>query len=264
MVDNSIAIFPSYSDFLERADVEIDIRPDELFISTEEREWGNRWLEANGVKKHEKVYVFVDATSNSNKFLRVDIYFTMLEWFLKRDNVRILIFDEVGNNKKDFYRMWLGDELTNEIIFSTRQEFRNDLCLLASDYIKFIIGPCTGLLHCASDIYNHFVSAGMPRRDVPLIVVYTGSFNDFTGYLPNSWWGGSPLVKCMVLCNTTGRPAIQLLDEMDENAKTRADILVNCKEYTMSMLFEFFRARFREALFADEYNMYPVMQTVLR
>jgi hypothetical protein len=232
-------VFPAYVEMLENLNVSMDVPLDEIYISQEEKEWGNSWFEERGVKKDEQVALFVDVTSNMNKSLKITTYFELLSHYLSFEKNKVLIFDENGIGKESIYECWLGEELASKVLISKQQPFRNDLCLMASDYMKFVLGPCTGLLHCASAIYNYFVRNGFPQKSVPLMVVYAGKYPDCPGYTPNMWWGDSPLINCMVLRQIDGKPVISLLTDMNEDEKNDEDSLLCCKEYTPEMVIDF-------------------------
>ena len=85
-----------------------------------------------------------------------------------------------------------------KIIFSKGFSLRANLALIGSDNVAFIFGPCTGIMHCASSIYNNFTSNRPPTYEPPPMVVYTGNpgkDNKNADY----WWGTSPLINCLLL-----------------------------------------------------------------
>ena len=127
------------------------------------------------------------------------------------------------------------------MIVSKRQHIRKDLCILSSSYIKMIFGPCTGLMHCASGIYNHFVKKGEPVSDVPAMITYTGKWDS------QFWWGNSPLVDCLVLRNIENKKKLCVLDHLDEDEKYYLDDRLECQEYTAAMLIDFISRRFAAA-----------------
>lgn len=217
--------------------------PGELYISSEERSWGNRWLEEKGMKQGEELVILLDSTLRKEKLLRMDVYFEFLSALLGRDNVKVLVFDEAGIGKEEFYRAWLGDKLMEKMIFSKGLQLREDLCIIGSAYTRMMFGPCTGLLHCASAIYNRYVGEGMPLADAPLLVVYTGQY---AGLEQNAaaWWGGAPLIDCLMLKQRNGRKELTLLSSLSEEDKSKNDSLP-CSEYTTALLLEFVASRLR-------------------
>jgi hypothetical protein len=75
------------------------------------------------------------------------------------EKVKILIFDEKNAGKEALRRNGLNDDALEDFVFVTGQSLRQAICLLSTDCIRLIFGPCTGLLHCASGIYNFFVQS---------------------------------------------------------------------------------------------------------
>lgn len=217
--------------------------PGELYISPGERSWGNAWLEEKGMKPGEDLVILLDSTLRKEKLLRMDVYFEFLSALLGRDNVKVLVFDEAGIGKEEFYRAWLGDKLMEKMIFSRGLKLREDLCLIGSGYTRMMFGPCTGLLHCASAIYNRYVSEGMPPEDAPLLMVYTGQY---AGLEQNAdaWWGGAPLIDCLMLKQRNGRKELTLLSSLSAEDRPKNDSLP-CSEYTTALLLEFVASRLR-------------------
>jgi hypothetical protein len=212
-------------------------KPLQLFVTQEEKGWGDRWLEANGVKPLDNVYILLDSTTSNLKLLNIWVYFEFLGHLLKKDNVKIINFDENAIGKEAFYREWIEERDADKMIFSKKLTLREVFCIISSKYTKLIFGPCTGIMHCASSIYNNLLEGGLPANQVPLIVTYTG-----TDYLKNqnvnSWWGNSPLVKCLLLRKKDGNTKISVLRELpDEERQLKND--VPCSEYTSDMLIDY-------------------------
>jgi len=222
-------VFPFY-EALSRYASQLTDPPCEIYISPAEKEWGNKWLEANGINKNEQLFVIIDNASNKEKLLSLDTYYEVLQHLLNKENVRILIFDEKNWGKELFYREWLGDEAIKKFIFSKGLRLREDLCILGSDYTKFVFGPCTGLLHCASGIYNNFISNGFHDSELPVVVVYTGPWD------AEFWWGASPRINCLLLKKELGQKKMIELKDLGEDEKRSLDNRLNCGEYTSGML----------------------------
>jgi hypothetical protein len=231
-------VFPEYEE-LARFGSGYAYQPN-LYITPEEKKWGDSWLEEHGIKENEQLFVVLDSSSSRGKLLNIGIYFELLSYFLDIPGVRVLIFDEKGIGKNAFYREWLDEEKVSRIIFSERLKLRQDLCLIGSGYTRLVFGPCTGLLHCASAIYNNFVRNGMPVSQVPVMITYTGKY-ERPGNNAQMWWGSSPFVHCLVLRQTMrGKQAI-LLSSMGEHEKTDTIRVLPCKEYTFSMIVGFLK-----------------------
>lgn len=222
-------VFPLF-EALYRYTESLKDRPYELYISPAEKDWGNRWLEARGLKKDDELFIIVDNASHRKKLLRLDVYYKFLLHLLRREKARILIFDETGMGKEMFYKEWLGDQYFHRLIFSNKLTLREDLCLVSSDYTRLIFGPCTGMLHCASGIYNHFRRMGIRASGLPALIVYTGPWDaDF-------WWSASPLVHCLVLRNVMGQKKMTALSELSQAEKRYLEDRFDCDAYTSEML----------------------------
>jgi len=215
--------------------------PGELYISDEEQAWADRWLEAHGMKAGEELFILLDSTLRKEKLLNPIVYFEFVAALLKRDNARVLIFDEAAMGKEDFYRAWLGDACMHKLIVSKGLKLREDICLLGSSYTRMVFGPCTGLMHCASAVYNRYVALGLPEEQAPLLAVYTGQYK---GLEQNAltWWGRAPLVKCMMLKKRSGGPRLELLHDLPEDEKPLNNSLP-CSAFTSAMLIDFVNSR---------------------
>jgi hypothetical protein len=229
-------IFPMYEELFHFYEQYVN-EPYEMYISAHERNWADNWLETNKIKKRERLFILLDSTSSKEyKLLRKEVYFGLLSYLLKIKHSRILIFDENGE-KEDFYREQLSKKQMDKIIFSRRQHFRKDLCILSSNYVKLIFGPCTGLMHCASGIYNHFIKNGAPAASAPAMITYTGKWDS------QFWWGSSPLVDCLVLREIANKKKLCILGSMNEDEKYYLDDRLECNEYTTKMLIDFIGRR---------------------
>jgi ADP-heptose:LPS heptosyltransferase len=228
-------VFPVYRKMLEHGLTVSNNLINEIVISAEEREWANAWLEEQGIKKHQPLFVLPDSASRREKILNIEVYFRVVAHLLEKD-IRLLVFDEKGIGKEAIYREWLTQEQLSKIIFSRQLTLRQDLCLIGSDYTRLVFGPCTGLLHCASAIYNHYVAAGMSPQDVPALITYTGNYPDDEN--AQHWWGTSPLMNCLVLKNVAGEPKAILLQELPDEEKTRSDNVLSCAGYTPALILD--------------------------
>lgn len=232
------AAFPVFNSLLNfYAEFNGPVAP-ELYISEEEKSWANQWLTENGLKEDEQLFIFVDAASRREKLLRTDVYISLLKSLLSMNNARVLVYDERGVGKALFYKELLGDKLTKKILFATQLGLRNDMSLLSADQVKIIIGPCTGLLHCASGIYNYFVRKDDPIKNVPLIITYTGKYErPFEN--AKMWWGNAPLVNCLLIRDIQGQSVLSVLNELDETTQLYTSDLLTCQHYTAAMINNF-------------------------
>lgn len=232
---NATPVFPVSQDLLAHS--EKVKSPCELFISDEEQSRANEWLAEKGMKEHEQLFIILDSTTRRDKLISMPVYFEFLTTLLERENIKVLIFDENNMGKQEFYREFLGDDVMGKLIFSNGLSLRQDICLLSSGYTKLVFGPCTGLMHCASSIYNNYVSNGLNRKDVPVIITYTGKYQPDEKHV-YLWWANTPLVNVLVLRNRDNRKKMLLMDDLTHEQKLTNDGL-HCSEYTAEMLIEF-------------------------
>ncbi len=215
----------------------------EIFILNEEKEWANQWFRMKGVKSNEKVIVIVDSTSLREKLLPLEVHFEIVRFFLENESHKILVFDESGIGKSFFYNEWLTDKFKHRLIFAEKLKFRQELTLLSSDYIKFIFGPCTGIMHCASAIHNVSVSKYGKAKEPPGIMVYAGeditrNLNKYLWWHKSYWWGDDEVAKCCVL-KYVG-------DKRKEIVWINPNIhgYLPCSEYSSMLLQNFIKAKF--------------------
>jgi len=232
--DFSNCMFPENRRMMEVGRIE---EPGELYVSDEERAWADGWLEAKGMKQGEELFILLDSTLRKEKLLNPIVYFEFVANLLKRDKARILIFDEAELGKEDYYRAWLGDAAMHKLIVSKKMKLREDICLLASNYTRLVFGPCTGLMHCASSLYNHFVAKGLPAGQAPLLMVYTGQYRnlELNAY---TWWGHAPLINCLMLKRRASGVRMELLHDLPEEEKQLNNSLP-CSSFTSAMLTDF-------------------------
>ncbi|MCW3465094.1 hypothetical protein [Chitinophaga nivalis] len=229
-------IFPVYQEIYDFGQLLLE-RPPEFYITAEEKEWANNWLREQQLTAEEQLFVILDSSSSREKLLRIDVYFDVLKKLLRKDNVKVLIFDEKKVGKEHFYREWLSERQMKKIIFSRGQSLREGICLLGSDYVKLIMGPCTGLVHCASGIYNNRVRNGMPREQAPVLITYTGPWD------AQLWWGNAPLVNCLLMKDTGAVKELTLLSQLSDTEKKDIQSRPPCTEYTAEMLLGFVNSR---------------------
>jgi hypothetical protein len=211
-------------------------QPGNIYLTEQERKWGNHFLKMNGLKENESLFIVLDSTSRKNKLLNIDVYFDYLKFILKIENIKVLNFDESRLGKWEFYRAWLGAENFGKIIFSKGLTLRQALCIIGSDHTRLIFGPCTGLIHCASGIYNYFLRNGMSSEQVPHMITYTGRYSP--GEKAYDWWGNYPLVNCLLLKEKENKREIVVLNDLSEEEKHSEETLP-CSEYTAKMLIDY-------------------------
>lgn len=235
-------VFPVYKDLFDYARGFFGNRPAEIFISSEEKAWANQWLRNNGLKEGEQLYIVLDSSARRRKLLRMDVYYDLLMFLLQKDDVKVLVFDEKDVGKESFYKELIEERFFRKIIFSKKLGLRNDLCLMGSDYTRLVIGPCTGLLHCISGIYNHYVAEGMPLEKVPLMITYTGNYTE-DKETAHQWWGNSPLINCLVLKEVNQQKKAVLLSDMSEEEKLSVKGVLPCDEYSADLIIDFINSK---------------------
>lgn len=249
MTDNGEdAIFSGYGDLMLYAMDFFNKNVLELNILNEERDEANKWLAAKGLESDERLFVFIDSASRKEKLLRTDVYFDVLTHILNTEKSKVLIFDEKSVGKNEFYVEWLGEALANKIIFSEGLSLRDDLCLLSSDHVEMILGPCTGLLQCASGIYNSIARKEEPLKEIPLLITYTG---EYTSKEKNAsvWWGArSPLMNCLLIKEIYGKKKLCLLDDLSNEEKFKTHNVMPCKEYTSAMIIDFITSNLKQTV----------------
>lgn len=235
--DNVRYVFPVHEYLIQYAHPQ----PAELYVTAEERAWADEWLRKKGLKDGERLFILLDSTSSRDKLLSLHVYFEFLSFALNQPNAKVLVFDETGMGKEGFYRQWLGTADMHKMIFTNRNTLRQAISLIASRHTALMFGPCTGLMHCASSIFNHYVNNGMPVDEVPVIVVYTGQYQ---GLERNAykWWGSAPLVHCLMLKDKDGKKELLTLAGLTEREKELNDSLP-CTEFTSNMLINFCRRK---------------------
>jgi hypothetical protein len=231
-------IFPVYEELMRFLKAS---GPGELYLDEKERCWADWWLENQGVGKTDQLYILIDSSGIQTKLVAEKVFFKILKHILKKRDVKVLVFDENNIGKEKVYRRHLGERLMGKMIFSKGLSLRNNLCLVGSGYTKFIFGPCTGIMHCSSSIYNHYAGSGRSIGKVPPIVVYTGRVGAYN-YDVNVWWGNSPLVNCLLLFKRGWRKRLVLLDSLPEAEKKNNGSL-RCSAYSARMLIKFIDSR---------------------
>lgn len=228
--DSIFPVFTALAEMEVDPALEITENGTKLFISPEEKQWGEQWLRENGGGQTENIIIMLDSSSDREKLLKLDVYFEILTYFSNKSNTKILIFDESNLDKKLIYDQWLDESITEKLIVAKGLSLREACCLLSSSSVKVIFGPCTGLLHCASGIYKVFQKSA-PGYPIPLMVPYAGRDN----HNHNEWeWWGDSLVKCLILKEAVaGKKEISVLTENNQKG------FLTCKEYSSDLIIGF-------------------------
>lgn len=206
----------------------------ELFLTSEEKRWGDSWLEANGLENDEHVIVLIDDTTSKNKLLRANVYFDILEYLCNYPKVKFLVLDKYKSDKAMVYKAWLQEKSLDRIIFGSELSLRSVLSILGSKYIKVVFGPCTGLMHCSAGIVGQQLKEGRSVEEAPAIIVYTGQYPQGAGNA-HFWWGRS-LVDCWVLHqNQNSQKEIFSLTKESEIIINSLRVLP-CSEYDSNLI----------------------------
>lgn len=242
-------VFPMHGQLMEFINLSMNANTRKLYMTPEERAWGDRWLESKGVKDGDRLFILLDSASLKSKLIHISVFFEFLEFLLSVDGGKVLIFDEKKVGKEAFYAEWLGEDECNEkMIFSDDLSLRQDLSLIASSYTDLVFGPCSGLMHCASQMYNHYLESGVCSKEkIPLMMTYTGTYpprEPGAGF----WWKNSPLMNCLLVTEVREAEGVQRRKKMivlDELAPEEQESYSQfpCSEYTAGMFIDFVRAK---------------------
>lgn len=168
----------------------------ELVVTQDEKCWGNQYLEEQGVCSLDKIVILPDSASNPLKCLSRSEYVKLIVGLMSDPQVKIVLFDELNVGKARELREALNERHHKRLIIINGTTIRQTMCILASSYIKAVVGPCTGLLHLANGIYSYYLQRELiTRTDVPVLLVYAGKQQP--KYSAWGWWGRT-MVDCFV------------------------------------------------------------------
>jgi hypothetical protein len=217
----------------------------ELFIDDSEIEWSERWLVKNGLSIKDNLFIFLDSSNGRDKLLNISHYFDLIAWILGFPGVKVLIFDEMNLGKRSFYTQWLGPKLSANLIFAESMSLRDAICLIASPHTKLMFGPSTGLLHCASGIFNVLLQKNYSMQSVPVLIGYIGKCEG--GYKEEQWWGHS-LVNIIVPLQRGNSKELCFLRTLDFEQVSMSKQLLSAQEITSEMLIDFIKTKYSERL----------------
>ena len=222
-----IPVFPinkTFNKYQLLPDEEKSMLANELFISKKEITWGNNWLMENGLMADENLIILIDTSSQNEKLLNINVYFELLSWFFTFKKSKVLIFDEKGIGKKSFYKSWLGNNQMSKLIFAENLPLRKALCLISSNFTRLIFGPSTGLLHCASGIFN------VLNENTPMMIAYTGKVDN--KYVEKLWWNKSIVDGIILTKNESNQKTIKSIKNSDFINIKNIDLIDICENYT--------------------------------
>jgi len=210
-----------------------EIRKREIFLQEDELMEGARFLDQ--YIGDEKVIIFMTNSSTFLKTLKMSVTIDLIRWFESLPGRRLVIFDP-DNDRELFFRS-CGVEFNNTVVVKGKS-LRETFAIMADKRVELIFGPCTGLLHAGSGIYNNLLKRDI-RTTIPHMLVYTGMYYEISD--AKEWWEGS-LVKCMVLKKDLyWRKKISLLEEVDTRELIFQENILPTSEYTTSMIVDFFK-----------------------
>lgn len=212
----------------------------EIFISEKEQEEANSWLEQQGLKEENHLFVVLNDSAKDKKVLLVEEFIAFIKKLIQVKNVKILLFGEKGLEKRRALNESLTIEEMHKVIFSEGLGIRKDMGLLASKFTKAIIGPCTGMLHLANGIFTYLFNHQLIKKEsIPFMLVYTGRQEHDIGYLPKSWWNNS-LVECAVIVNDNDQNTLINLEQSPGDTTAFNALAADIQSINAEMLFEFF------------------------
>jgi hypothetical protein len=229
----------------------LDRPTNQIFVTEQEQAWAAEYLATHGVNPGDNLVVLLDRSSKNIKQLNTVVYFQLIELLGTFRNTKFLIYDHENVDKEKFYSGFLrrNKSLYERLIFVKQTSLRESIVLLASEKIKAIIGPCTGLLHCATGIYTVFRNHNRIREeDIPIMLTYCGRNENGTVEAEYAWWGNT-LVDCIKLkAQGAHRKQICLLTEEDKDVERLRDGIMYCKDYESLDLYRFIIRQYGEKL----------------
>ncbi len=210
------------------ADLLDDVQRNEICLTVSELEEGTKFLDE--YISDEKLIVFFVNASSYTKSLKMSVTIELIRYFQKFSHTKLLIFDPF-NDKELFFKS-MGTNVENALIVKGKS-LRETFAIIADERVNLIFGPCTGLMHAASGIYN-FLMKNKLRLKLPTMVVYTGLYYEMTNAA--AWWRGS-LVKCMVLTvDEKNNRKAKLLEELMESQLFLQEGIAPTYDYTLEMI----------------------------
>jgi len=175
-------------------DIRLDCHKNKVYLTKQEVDWANRYLAEKGVKKDDMLVIINDSSALEGKVIKEEEFINLIRLILIEEDTKVLIYDVKNIGKRSLFKEYFDKEMLDRILFVAQTSLREDISLMAGNNVKAIVGPCTGMMHCASGIYN--VSKD---KKAPLILVYKGDFEGMGfAYGTNYWWGKNDFVDCVL------------------------------------------------------------------
>lgn len=207
-----------------------DIGKCEIALTEEELKEAEQLLDS--YVADEKLIVYFDKSSTYRKLLKMSVNIELIKYFQSLEGKRVVMFDPFGEDKALFYSS-LGIDTSNLVIIKGGS-IRRNFAVMADKRVELILGPCTGMMHAASGIYN-FMLKHKKRSRPPHMLVYTGLY---TGNLTNAsyWWKGR-LVDCIVIKkDEDGMNKVFRLEDISQFQISVQENVQHCREYTSGMI----------------------------
>ncbi|MBA4055270.1 MAG: hypothetical protein C0490_11200, partial [Marivirga sp.] len=154
------------------------------------------------------------------------------EYFKSLPGRKLVLFDPFEDKSIFLRSMNVNME---DVIVLKKLTLRQTFSVMADKRVGLILGPCTGLMHAASGIYNSLIKRSL-RSSIPILLVYTGLYQREGIQNTLVWWRGS-LAKCLVLkSDENGNKYISNIMELEESELTFQVNLLPCRDYTSEMV----------------------------
>ncbi len=218
----------------------ISMLANEIFITDDEILWAKNWLSSNGVINENKLFLLFDSASSKDKLLKLDVYFDILSKLSTNENTKVMIFDEKRLGKKKFYLQWLGESYSEKLIFVEGLSLRQTFSIIASPAVKLIFGPSTGLMHCASGIYNIISQKMKNKSAIPIMIAYTGKV--LAGFNENVWWNNS-LVETIFPMKIDDGYKLEYVRKVNYKELADSNLILPCQAIDSSAIINFINAK---------------------
>ena len=175
-------------------------------LSEEEFNYGLKWFEEVGLDIEKRICAIILTASNKGKVLLPVHTISLITKLVEKYRFNILLFEFGFRNLDEFLKKNLAEDTYDKVYVAKNLEIRNELSLFVNGNIKLVIGPCTGLMHLISGVYSFLLfNLKYEKKDLPLILVYTGDFSKFlNNYHPKKWWA-NPIVKVLIRASSDNK-----------------------------------------------------------
>jgi len=214
-----------------------DMNRREIVLSDGEMAEGTAILDAHlrRTPGNEELILFIYSASAYSKTFRMSVIIELIRYFQALPGYRLVILDPF-DDKEQYLRMMNVN--IDEAVVLKHLSLRQTFSVMADPRMGLILGPCTGLMHAASGVYNSLVKRSL-RTNLPALAVYTGLYEREGLQTAAQWWYGS-LAKCLILkTDGAGNKRIVTLEEQDEVDMPFQKDVLPCREYTAALVQEY-------------------------